>query len=397
MFWRRRGPASFHGVRFGDDRAAATRALIEVGRRYAPSVKESDHDDGLTGGGTVYLEAGPWTLGFEYDCTDLVTRHMGMWPHAQIGEDASLAFVRARVEAYGPPGRIALLAPQAPSRAEAKLEYPAKGRTVSIGLRSSGPGEWDAREDWDTYAIDRPETIALEAHRARLAGILERAARIDDGDPLLARTVAWVRERDRILAALAAIAPRVGVVDAFDAAGGAEDLVAAFGAARERIDGVFVIARAAAPEAAESVRQAIRKVTGRIGLRSAQLTWTPGYTHAPETNEPLPPPPEDAVDWVEGSIAGDLLSPVLLVSSGPRVEIVPARLVTVPRAVEEWLHVPPAPEPRSHFKYSFLTSTLHPLRLRDPALGISVYLNSGSREEMLQYAHALLARGVGTR
>lgn len=76
----------------------------------------------------------------------------------------------------------------------------------------------------------------------------------------------------------------------------------------------------------------------------------------------------------------------------------PASLVIIEGAIEEWLRVPPsAQEPRS-FKYAVTMKYLHPLRLTDPVSGEPVYLNLGpSQDDVRGFAHALLAARLDRR
>lgn len=101
--------------------------------------------------------------------------------------------------------------------------------------------------------------------------------------------------------------------------------------------------RAPAEPQTTDVRQRLWALTESTGLRRTQLTWRPGIQHEPTTREPLPPPPDEQLDWVEGPLAAPLLREDLLPVADPglRCEVVPACFAVVDGAVEQWLHVPP--------------------------------------------------------
>lgn len=148
-----------------------------------------------------------------------------------------------------------------------------------------------------------------------------------------------------------------------------------------------------------ALRERLGTLTHGAGLSGKQLTWRPGLDREPTTGEPLPPPPGEHVDWVEGPLAAGLLDEALLRGGdlGLRWEVLPASFVRVDGAVEQWLHVPPAAaSPRSR-KYASVIRMLSPLRLVDPSNGESVYLNHGSKDDMRKYAHAMLAARLAAR
>jgi hypothetical protein len=285
--------------------------------------------------------------------------------------------------------------PTASRPVEVILEWPAAGGCLGVTLH--GGDAWDVREDLDAYPRPRAGLVALREHREALAQLGDRLAcrRVRDGwgGEFLARTETWVRARAEVLDRLALLLPQGRVFAMGDVAEATRALDTIEGGLPE-CDGVFVVVRAPAEPGLGELRHRLWTLAHAAGLNVVQLTWRPGFDCEPTTREPMPAPPSEQVEFVEGPLAARLLNDEWLrgVARELRCEVVPASFVTVDGAVEEWLRVPPAADAMRSMKYAFSTQRMWPLRLRDPASGRSVYFNTGgSREELLKYAHALLA------
>lgn len=385
----------FHGVEFGAPREQATASLTASLRRLDGDATATDRSDPLSGG-TVHVEGATWTAVFSYDDHDRVCSHAALWRKRPAGHEASLAWISARVRAWGPPERVALLAPAESRPVEAVLEWPTPTGYAAVTLLRS-EGAWDIREDLHPYPLQRDGQIALREHRARLAALSERLASQPANSGWLGayceRTATWVRARDT---ALAWLEPRIGgagVVDVVDAAARAMSLLDALASGLPACDGAFLVIHTPGDRQRDALRDRLWTLARAAGLSTTQLTGRPLFEREPTTGEPLPPPPPVQIHWLESPLAARLLREELLgaVDPGLRCEVVPASLTTVDDAVEEWLRVPPpAASPRS-WKYAKLTRTLRPLRLVHPPTGEAVHLDHGEPDELRRYAHALLA------
>lgn len=393
----------FYGVRFGAQREEAIALLTALARRFGQDVAVSTHGDGISAGGSVYLEGAEWTLAFSYDDYDEVCSHVGMWRKRPAGREASVAWIASRIEAYGLPDCIALLAPTAACAVTAILEWSTAAGCAGVTLRSCG-GDWDVREDLEPYPRPRTGLVALREHRSRLDRLQDRLARrparAGTARDLLERMEGWVREQGAVLARLEPLLPGVGVLDVAAVLPEAVRVLDAIDGGLPDSDGAFLVIRAPVEPQTSELRARLWSLSRATGLRAEQLTWRPGFAREPTTGEPLPPPPDEQIDWLEGPVAARLLREDLLRVADPGLgcEVVPASFVEVDGAIEEWLRVPPAAASPWSRKYAAVSTNLHPLRLVHPPSGESVYLNSGSSTaDLRRYAHALLAARLGRR
>lgn len=381
----------FGGIRFGMQREQAIELLRAHMRPLAGEVAVEVHEDGL-GGGSTYLEGGAWTGAFSHDVYEAVYFHVVLWRKRPAGREASVAQVAASVEQFGPPRCVALLVPTEVAPVEVNLEWAAAAGQFSVRVSVDRGGEWDVREELSAHPLSREGLVSMQEHGEALARLADRLGRRGERDgwtgEFLGRTEAWVRGRAEVLERLAPLLPGVGVCDLTGSVAEAERVLDVVAGGLPDCDGVFVVIAASDPQA-EEVSSRVSRQAFVAGLRVVHLTWRPGFDCEPTTREPMPPPPPEQIEFVEGPLAARLLTDEWLPA---RCEVLPASFVTVEGAVEEWLRVPPAADaPRSR-KYEFSTRRMWPLRLSDPASGRSVHVNmGGSREELLRYAHALLA------
>lgn len=393
----------FHGVRFGTPRAQAIEILEQFARGIGEDIKLSDHGEPLSGGGSVYLKSATWTIGFSYDVYDTVVSRIGMWRHHPAGREASFAWLAARIDAYGPPDCIALLAPTEARTLDLLLEWSDPSGCTEVTLLCHGE-QWDVREDRTAYPRQRTGHVEIVEHRAQLEQLRHRLTRVPaPPGPLAAqlqRTETWLRAREDALAALESRLPGIGVVDVFDALAGATRTLDAIDRGLPDCDGAFLVIRPTTGAHVHELHTRLWRLAQATGVRITHLTARPGYDCEPTTREPLPPPPDEDIEWVEGPLAANLLRDELqhFADAAAHCEIVPARLVTVDGAVEEWLRIPPPADDIGSTKYAFSSQRLHPLRLTHPDSGASVYLNHGaSRDDVRRHAHALLAARLGQR
>lgn len=393
----------FHGVRFGTPRDQAIARLTEFARSLGDDPRLTDHGEPLSGGGSVYLEGATWTIGFSYDLYDTVVSRIGMWRHHPAGREASFAWIAASIDAYGPPDGIALLAPTDTRTLDLLLEWSDPSGCTEVTLLCHGE-QWDAREDRTAYPRQRSGHIHIAHYRAQLGQLRARLTRIPaQPGPLAAqlrRTEDWLRAREDALAALESRLPGIGVVDVFDALAGATRTLDAIDRGLPDCDGAFLVIRPAAGADLNELHDRLWRLAQATGVRLTQVAVRPSHDREPTTREPLPPPPDDTIQWAHGPLAASLLRDELqrFADLAAHCELVPARRVTVDGAVEEWLRIPPPADDIGSTKYALSSKRLHPLRLTHPDSGVSVYLNHGdSRDDVRRHAHALLAARLKSR
>ncbi|MCU0686341.1 MAG: hypothetical protein MUF34_29525, partial [Polyangiaceae bacterium] len=384
-------------------RQEATTLLEAAARAEGEPIAVSSYDD-PEGSGSTHVEGPAWVFYFSYDHADRVSGRMGRWRRSPSGLDDGVAWLAARVAEYGPPARVALLAPIESSGAHAVLEWPEATLPTEVTLHCV-KNNWTVREDRTPAYGPRqggkpigPYRVSLDRLRRRLEHHVTAPTRTSAW-PFLERTETWASERAVALERLEAIVPNVHVYDLFDNLETATGLLARLDQGLPACTGAFLIMRSPDAATLTRLRSRLWQITSATGLRSKQLTQQLPFTHEPSTHEPLPEPPTDQVDWLESPFAPTLLREQVLPKffRGQRFQIVPASFVTVPGALAEWLSLPPASASPASRKYAATTRRLAPLRLRHPESGRSVYLNVGDQEEMLRFAHALLSGLIAAR
>lgn len=391
----------FHGVKFGMAKAEAIARLRAHARERGEALTLVEYTDPEGAGGSVHLEGPTWTYAFS-EIYDEVWGHMCQWRKTPAGREASVAWIAGRVAAYGPPDCVAVLAPRQSLPVEALLEWSTADGRVAVDLRIDD-GAWNVREDHDAHRLERSGHVAIAGHLERLGRLRERLARQPEQPAAVERILeqmrTWVRARHEVLTALAPLLPGVGMID-FDAIGEASRMLDRIDAGLSEGDGAFLVIRRPLTSQLDAVHNTLLFRNGTAAPHTMQLTMHPGIDHEPHSREPLPPPPDELVLWVEGPLAVRVLHDALH-GADPRgqCEVVPASFVTVDGAIEAWPRVPPPADPRGWSrKYVHIIRDLRPLRLTDPRTGESVYLNRGESADLLRrYAHALLAARLAGR
>lgn len=378
-------------------------ALLEAHARAGGehTTRERERDEAGCGS-TVYVRSPTWTCRFSED-TDEVWDHVGMRRNHPAGQAASVAWVRERIAACGLPDRVVVLPLRHGWAVEAVLEWSDVAARVEVTLQIRD-GAWDVRADLHGYPSTRGRLVEIHTHRERLAALREHLAHqpaASRSARALVDTISrWVRERDEVLAALEPLIPGVGMLDVGDAIADVTRILDLLAAEPSPGDGAFLVVRRPLPSRLQEMRRNLFQRTGAVGPRSVTLTHDTGPIVEPTIREPLPAPPDEYVEWVEGPLGARFLRDALrTVDLEDTCEVIPAVFVTVDGAVEERPRVPPPPDPQHDLiQHLFVAKLLHPLRLSHPPSGVSVYLNFGESEaEVRRYAHALLAARIASR
>lgn len=390
----------FHGVHIGMPIAEAIARLQAHARELGEHTAVQSYTDEW-GGGSYYLKGQTWTFAFN-EYLDQVCTHLAMYRSTPAGRDASLAWLRECIAASGPPHCLAMLGPRREREVDAALEWNDEGSHISVTLLVHA-GTWDVREDLHAYPLPRTGLVEIREHREHLAALAARIAsqpaHTNANAGLIARMHAWVRAHITVLAELTPLLPDVGLADVGDEIAAANRMLDMIDAGPNTDDGAFLIAREPLPPRFNEAIATLHHRNNAAGPQSVQLTTQPRHAHEPTTREPLPPPPDEYIEWVDGPLAARLIRDALRAADLEHTcEVVPASFVTVADTVEHWPRVPPAADAPASYKYSVTARQLRPLRLTHPASGLCVHLNRGESEaELRRYAHALLAARLAAR
>ncbi len=378
----------FHGIEFGIAVAEAIPMLRLLAEEDGPEVTVRDAEDDI--GGTVRVDGAVWSYAMEYDLWRRVDRHIYRRRNQPAGLAASLAYIRERIDLYGPPDCV--LAGE-----YAELEWTCESRRVTVMLTHRGL-DWSVHEDHASSGeharLDPPpprELTGLVDYMGRLAAARERLDRLPLGASadLQKRMGTWIRACERILFRLAPLIAEVGVFDTHGSLAETERTIAMIEAGPPAIDGAFLVIPG---DDSLELGSRIMEFGRASGLYPQGLTVGMDRYHWCRYDGPLPPSPDRYVQWFAGPLALDIWRRLVPEEHLPRVSIVPARFTLVEGAVVERLPVPALLEGEENPKIRWLLRRLNPVRVTHPPTGMSVFLNcEENAERLIRYAHTLLA------